>query len=293
MKILPFASFSAAKCPDVRAVRKLHPPCARVDAVVATLRPPTLKCSTVILNRPAVKELKFPSWKMEHGFRRAAVLVFWTNSTPAATERFRRLYAALGFHTLSFHPHIGHLWAPSLAAAMARSVVKALADLSGHFSHFHLHLFSGAPTVILPHLVGVKLPIPFTSVVFDSAPVEFTKQAGLAAVRLIPLNPLVAAAVGAAGTAVNFFIGATHRAAMEKALSSDLLNVRQLYFASLDDDVARSDFVAGVAEGQKRLGREVEVVLWARSGHVQHHRLHRDEYEGALRTFLAVPRAKL
>ena len=125
---------------------------------------------------------------------------------------------------------------------------------------------------------------------FDSGPVKFNHESGMAAAKLINnqggSNRFTYSASVLVGSIVNRFIGSKKRSELDTALNSQLLNVPQLYLYSTADSVCSSEWVEKVMEEQTEKGRTVRSFSWNDSEHVRHLAEHQEKYEQLVVGFL-------
>lgn len=129
--------------------------------------------------------------------------------------------------------------------------------------------FSGASSAILPPLVNM-----LKGIVFDSSPIRFSAQAGLASVRLLQrqgtMNPIVGSIVSALGLTVNGLLGPGNRKRMNQALLSSTALVPHLFLYSKADSVASQDYIEHWIRVQEDRGASVQSYCWEDSEHVRH-----------------------
>lgn len=230
--------------------------------------------------------------------RTVAILVGWAASKPKHVGKYAPLYMDLGIPCLCVAPHMFHVWIKRSGDPFIQAILAGIATSFATPVSLVLHLFSGAPTVILPKLCeeysksGSKLAdkLPIAGVVFDSGPADFSYETGTAAARLVykqgRYNFPTYVAATSFGIATDWMFGSKKRQDLNTALESTVLKVPQLYLYSEADTVMLPSRARQRIEAQVAMGRDVTSHCWKDSQHVRHFAAHPIEYQTQLTAFL-------
>ena len=242
----------------------------------------------------------------DDGAAALVVLHGWTGSSPGALRKYAAAWNEAGCETLATCPGVSQLWRPGSVASLCEALCDALAaELAARPRPLLLHFFSGAVTVFLAHLVtGLerrregaggaadwRLRDRLAGVIFDSCPVEYTRQSGLAAARQMREQGALPAAatplVVAGGVVMEWWSGARIRAELTESLRAPCMQVPALFlFADQGDDVAPAAAVRRWAAEHAARGNRCSRVCFPSSEHVSHLRHHPDRYRHELKHFL-------
>ena len=244
-------------------------------------------------------ELHLPQEGLQIKTRSLALLVGWAESRQRALSKFATIYTKQGIPCLTVACPVSTLWFTSVGSKLVGNVVTLLDVDTPSDDHIDLavHIFSGGGSAVFPGLLkefakpkGVLNKIQPSIFIFDSGPVKFSYESGMAAARLLykqgGSNFFTYSASVLVGNIVNLFIGSRKQSELDTALNSQLLNVPQLYLYSTADSVCSSEWVEKVMAEQLEKGRIVESFNWEDSEHVRHLAEHPEKYEQLVVDFL-------
>ena len=124
------------------------------------------------------------------------------------------------------------------------------------------------------------------ALVFDSCPVDYTRESGLNAVREMALPRFLQPLVAGAGVAVEWWSGAAKRKQLAESISHAFLQVPALYlYCTRGDEVAPRASVEHWATEHAARGNSVVRQCWTESKHVSHLQLHESEYRKTISAF--------
>lgn len=171
---------------------------------------------------------------------------------------------------------ITELWFHRLSSMMVRKKLSKFSNFSLQRSAI-FHFFSGATSAMLPtmlHLLSKGIPLQLKGIVFDSSPIEYNSDAGISSIRLVQsqrvMNPIIGEAILGLGLAVSTLVGPGIRNRTTKALSSEMVQVPQLFLYSKRDSVAPSNYIEHWMKVQQEKGVSVQSHCWKDSEHVRH-----------------------
>lgn len=228
------------------------------------------------------------------------VMVGWAESRQSALSKYAGLYTGLGLPCVTIAPSVTLSWFSTLGNRVTRQLLSLLDHSLEQPVSVLYHIFSGGGTVVFPQLLAEhETPgspphskLHPAGVVFDSGPALFSREAGLAASRLVyqqgGFNFLTHTLASMTGVLVDLAVGwkrrREHRAALEH---QHLLQVPQLYLHSEKDLVFPLDQAREVMEDQRRRGRQVTSHCWPDTEHVRHFMEHPDKYKQKVVDFLS------
>lgn len=230
--------------------------------------------------------------------RVVVMMVGWTESRHSALSKYAALYTELGLPCVVLAPPVPYVWYTSLGNSATQSVLHLLDHAFKSPTSLLLHIFSGGGTVVFPQLVhehskpdGLFSKLTPTGVVFDSGPVWFSVESGLAASKLVyqqgGMNFLTYSLANAVGVLTSFAIGPRKCSELQKSLDHpSLLHMPQLYLYSDRDSVSSAKHIREIMEGQRKKGREVCSHCWEDTEHVKHFVQHPDEYTTKIMDFM-------
>ena len=125
-------------------------------------------------------------------------------------------------------------------------------------------------------------------IVYDSAPVSFTRSSGLAAVDNLNINPLAKAMISLGGTFVEAIDGPRRRAQLDAILKHpQIQSLPSLYLCSSSDNVAPSSTVRRFSQLTPSHCRNATVVEFDSGAHCALLKSHSEEYTDAVTRFVA------
>ena len=222
------------------------------------------------------------------------VLVSWTGASHGALAKYGSLYTKHGMHAVCIVPSVFQMWSTTLGNALLSSVFSSINSSLREPARVLLHMFSSAPSVVLPALsqtLSSYANLSLSGVVFECGPVRFSYKSGFAASKAMydqggfTLPTYLAA--NTAGSVVSTVVGKRRRKELSAAMKSDLLaGVPQLFLYSQDDAVAPIEWVESMIKEQQSLGRTVETHCFAGGDHIRNLLTHPTEYQDRLSAFL-------
>ena len=216
------------------------------------------------------------------------VLLGWTGSSPGVLRKYAAVWNDIGCQTLAACPGVVQLWRPAMVSDHVAGLCDALTTQVGPVV---VHVFSGAASMYLCHIVRccASRRLRVTGLVFDSSPVDYTRESGLSAVREMALPRFLQPLVAAAGVAVEWWSGADKRRQLAESISHATLQVPALYlYCEEGDDVAPYTSVERWATEHAARGNLVVRQCWSESKHVGHLQLHESDYRKAIGSFFNV-----
>lgn len=218
------------------------------------------------------------------------VLLGWTMSSPAALRKYAAAWNAIGCQTYAACPGVAQLWRPSTVRGQIVALSEGLTNQTTIDRQIPIvvHMFSAAVSMYLWHIAECcamgKLRV--VGLVFDSCPVDYTRESGLNAVREMGLAWPLRSLVAGAGVVVEWWSGAEKRDQLTKSVSHPTMQVPALYIYSEEgDQVAPHTSVERWATEHAARGNMVVRKFWAESQHVSHLRLHEADYKEAIAAF--------
>ena len=245
-------------------------------------------------------ELHFPR-EVQVNTHSLALLVGWAESRQKVMAKFAAIYTRQGIPCLTIAPSIVPVWFTSIGNKLTSNLltsVDSATPLSEQPMNLVMHLFSAAGTAVFPKLVEdlakpngiLTTKIQPKCIIYDSGPVVFSYQTGMAAANLVykqgGFSYPTYVASKFVGSMVNVLIGSRKRSELTNALNSPLFDVPQLYLFSKADSVSSSEMAEEIMEKQRRRGRSVESFCWEDSEHVRHLTQHPEQYEKLVVDFL-------
>eukprot|EP01043_Picozoa_sp_COSAG02_P015187 COSAG02_NODE_642_length_19038_cov_10.020856_2_plen_271_part_00 len=218
------------------------------------------------------------------------VLLGWTGSSPGALRKYAAVWNNVGCETLATCPGVAQLWRPAMVRSQVVELCEALTarTLTSQRGPVLVHMFSAAVSMFLPYIAQccACMKLRMAALVFDSCPVDYTRESGLSAVREMDLPRLFQPLVAGAGVAVEWWSGAAKRKQLAESMSQPLLQVPALYmYCTTGDEVAPHTSVNRWATEHAARGNSVVRQCWAESKHVRHLQLHENEYRKAIGAF--------
>lgn len=257
------------------------------------------KATKVYLPSPDL--LLVPGGTGGHEQRRLlVVMVGWALSRHNTLSKYASIYTELGIPCIALATPVQWMWFTTLGSKAMRNTLRLLDHSMQLPVSILLHIFSGGGTAVLPQLMeehaNPNSPFPSklrpAGVVFDSAPVLFSRKAGLAASKLFykqgGTNVLSYSLVNMVGILTDLAFGSRKRREGETALAHpQLLQMPQLYLYSENDSVNPLERTKMVMEGQREKGRDVTGKCWMDTEHVRHYTKHPEEYSEQIADFVA------
>jgi len=115
------------------------------------------------------------------------VLLGWTGSSPGALRKYAAVWNNIGCETLAACPGVAQLWRPAMVRSQVVELCEALTSQSSmsRRAPVVVHMFSGAVSMYLPYIAQccARERLRVGALVFDSCPVDYTRESGLNAVR--------------------------------------------------------------------------------------------------------------
>ena len=220
------------------------------------------------------------------------VLLGWTGSSSSALRKYAAVWNQVGFETLATCPGVAQLWLPAMVRNQVVKLCEALTARTATDGPgvVLVHMFSGAVSMFLPYIAQccARGRLRVTALVFDSCPVDYTRESGLNAVSEMALPRLLKPLVAGAGVTVEWWSGAAKRKQLAESISHPLLQVPALYlYCTTGDEVASHKSVDRWAAEHAARGNSVMRQVWPESKHVSHLQLHENEYRKAIRAFVS------
>jgi|EP01044_Picomonas_judraskeda_P003647 hypothetical protein len=222
------------------------------------------------------------------GVPAVVVLLGWTGSSPGVLRKYAAVWNDIGCQTLAACPGVAQLWRPAM---VSDQVVSLCAALTTQSAPLVVHVFSGAASMYLHHIARCCASgrLRVAGLVFDSSPVDYTRESGLSAVREMALARFLQPLVAAAGVAVEWWSGADKRRQLAQSISHATLQAPALYlYCEEGDDVAPYASVERWATEHAARGNPVVRQCWPESKHVSHLQLHETDYRETIGEFLSV-----
>ena len=177
------------------------------------------------------------------------LLLGWTGSTPGALRKYAAVWNSMGCRTLAYTPGVWQLWRPATVQGLVEQLCEALTAAAR--GPVLVHMFSGAVGMFLSHIIACCEATPSLRVaglVFDSCPVDYTRESGLAAVKQMALPGVFVPFVTAGGIVAEWWGGVEGRERMAATMVHPATQVPACYLYCEEGDEVTSAKTPNMAE---------------------------------------------